>query len=82
MRLVADLAISETGFVFDPSTGHTYRLNRTGMQIVKMLQNDSRIETIAENIAEGFDIDKDGAIEDIKEFISLLKSSGFKIDES
>lgn len=82
MKLITDLAISETGFVFDPSTGHTYRLNRIGTHIVKMLQSSGRIDTIAEKIAEKFDIDEEIALEDIKEFITLLKSEGFKIDES
>lgn len=79
MKNLLDIAISETGFVFDPSTGHTFRLNGTGMSIMKMFQNGYEIHMIAEKIAEEFDIDKEGALEDIEEFVSLLKSMGFLI---
>ncbi|MBI5682645.1 MAG: PqqD family protein [Deltaproteobacteria bacterium] len=79
-KQLMDIAVSETGFVFDPSTGHTYRLNKTGMVIVKMLQGGDDINMIAERLAEGFDTNKDRAVEDIIEFLSLLKTMGFRID--
>ena len=79
-KQLVDIAVSETGFVFDPSTGHTYRLNKTGMGIVKMLQSGSDINMIVERLAEDFDIDKEKAVEDTKEFLSLLRNMGFRID--
>lgn len=80
MKQLYDIAISETGFVFDPSTGNTYRLNRTGIVIFRMLQNGNALNAIAEELAEEFEVDKDSTVEDIKEFIAYLKSMRFRID--
>lgn len=79
-KQLTDIAVSETGFVFDPSTGHTYRLNKTGMAIVKMLQNGADINMIAERLAEDFDTSKDIAFEDTIAFLSLVRTMGLRIN--
>ncbi len=35
-----NLALSDTGFVFDPTTGNTYTLNETALAIVRLLKQD------------------------------------------
>ena len=37
MKLKKNIAVSETGFLFDPNTGESYNLNNTGQLIIKLL---------------------------------------------
>ena len=72
-----DVAVSETGFVFDPLTGLTFSVNATGRFILEQLRRDMDSESIADSIARDFDItDRNDVIRDIKEFFRLLKDHG------
>ncbi|MEW6679705.1 MAG: HPr-rel-A system PqqD family peptide chaperone [bacterium] len=79
-KQLTDIAVSEAGFVFDPSSGQTYRLNKTGVGIVRLLQNGVGSDEIAQRLSMEFDIDKESAKEDVREFISLLKEMGFRVE--
>ena len=79
-RYLADIAVSNTGFVFDPSTGQTFWLNKTGLFIVKMLQAGVDMGEIVEKMLQEFSIDRDTALEDAREFLSLMIGMGFKIN--
>ena len=35
------LAISESGFIFDPSSGHNFTVNETGLTMLRLLQKDN-----------------------------------------
>ena len=34
MRIKKNIAVSETGFVFDPTSGESYSINREGQEII------------------------------------------------
>ena len=38
MEIKKNIAISETGFVFDPSTGDSFTLNAVGLEIIGFLR--------------------------------------------
>lgn len=86
MRL-RDLAVSDTGFVFDPLSGATFSTNAVGLRLLECLKADkSRGEIIAQ-VAEAFEVnDKDDDLgRDLDEFIQLLKrnhilDSDFRLD--
>ena len=77
---LTDITVSDSGFVFDPTTGQTFLLNRTGLSLVKMLQQGIPIEETPAKLEENFDMSGKQAIEDVREFISLMKEMGFKVD--
>ncbi len=54
-----NLALSENGFVFDPTSGNTFILNETALIIVKLLIQDKTKEEITKNIREEYDIEKE-----------------------
>ncbi len=80
-KQLADIAVSDTGFVFDPSTGQTFLLNKTGLRIVRMLQEGYEIDKTVGILEDEFEITKKDALEDVKEFLSLMKDKGFQIDD-
>ena len=40
------LAISESGFVFDPMSGHHFTVNETGLEILKLLQKEQDLDML------------------------------------
>ncbi len=75
-KKLTDLAISETGFVFDPYTGVTFSLNASGLTILRCLKEGiSRGQTVArleeEFAVGGADLDRD-----IDELVHLLRQNG------
>lgn len=40
------LAISDSGFVFDPVSGHSYTVNETGMEVVHLLKQGLALQMI------------------------------------
>lgn len=71
-----DLAVSETGFVFDPHTGATFTTNACGVVILRGLQEGkSRPELIA-RLEAGFDVAESDLHRDLDEFIQILRDNG------
>jgi len=69
-----NIAISDSGFVFLPSTGETFTLNEIGKHIFKQLQAKKSIEEIAQQIQNEYDVDSITVERDIEDFILRLKS--------
>jgi hypothetical protein len=43
MRLKKNIAVSESGFVFDPNTGDSFSLNKIGLEIVESLKQNPTV---------------------------------------
>lgn len=68
------LAISDSGFVFDPATGHTYSVNGTGLQILEGLKQGLTASDLAARLQETYKFDTgDDPLCDIEEFIAQLR---------
>lgn len=73
MRLKKNIALSETGFVFDPSTGDSYSLNEQAQEITKMMNEDFSQEEISKRMLEIYEIDKSDFEKYYFDFISTLR---------
>ncbi len=58
MELRKNLAISDTGFVFDAASGESYSLNPIGLEILNHLKSGLKDEEIREKILEKYDVDE------------------------
>ena len=70
---VRRLAVSESGFVFDPVSGHSFTVNETGLEILRLLQRDSRVDSIRSALGEQFDVDPETLERDLVEFLGSLR---------
>ena len=75
LNRLKDLAISESGFLFDPYSGATFTLNNTGRFILQLLQEGKEIEGIESALRERFDVVDEDLRSDIYEFGNLLKEN-------
>jgi hypothetical protein len=58
MKVKKNIAISESGFVFDPSSGESYSLNPIGTEILEYLKKDMSFEEIRSLVLEKYDVDQ------------------------
>ena len=68
-----NLAISDTGFIFDPFSGKTFTVNEIGMIIIQFLKNGEDVAFIQNKILEEFDTTLDQLDRDISDFLIQLK---------
>jgi hypothetical protein len=79
MKLKKNIAISESGFVFDPTSGESYSLNRIGIEIVDYLKQDKSFEEIRDTMLDKYDIDAVSFEKYYYDFINRLQE--FKLIE-
>jgi len=72
MEKLARLAISDEGFVFDPATGDSYLMNRTGTLILRGLQYGKDEKEVAEALVTDFEVEPETAARDVADFVSRL----------
>lgn len=70
-----DLAVSETGFVFDPHTGATFTTNLSGVAILRALQEGHGRDGVAGRLEEAFEVSGVDIQRDLDEFIQLLRDN-------
>jgi len=82
LKLIRDLALSESGFVFLPTTGETFTVNEQGRAVILALQsNKSRSEIIAA-LSEDYDADAPTIQRDIEDFLAQLRQYQLLIEEA
>jgi PqqD family protein of HPr-rel-A system len=69
------LAVSESGFVFDPASGHNFTVNETGLVLLRLLQKEQRLDQILETLRDEFDVDPREMERDVVEFVSALREN-------
>ncbi|MFO0757961.1 MAG: PqqD family protein [Byssovorax sp.] len=73
---LSDLALSDTGFVFDPYSGSTFTVNPTGLAVLKGLKEGLSKRAIGERIAAAFAVPAVDLGRDIDEFVITLSQHG------
>jgi hypothetical protein len=72
-----DIAISESGFVFDPFTGVTFSVNATGKLILLQLREGRSPDQLDAALRESFELfEDDDPSRDVHEFLGLLREQG------
>ncbi len=72
LKVAENLAISETGFLFLPTTGETYTSNEIGRKIIQMLQKGVSNKKIIEAITSEYEVDPNTFEKDLSDFIHQL----------
>ncbi len=79
MKLKKNIAVSETGFLFDSNTGESFSLNETGRKILQFLKEDKSEDEISEWFAENYEVDQATFENNLYDFFTVLQN--FKIIE-
>ncbi|MCA9566633.1 MAG: PqqD family protein [Myxococcales bacterium] len=74
MDKLADLAISDSGFVFDPWQGATFTTNASGLVVLRGLREGLTRAQIVERLKETFDLRQDVDLHrDVDELVGLMR---------
>ncbi len=73
-KMLGNVAVSENGFLFLPTTGESFTLNEVGKKILDHLKQNNSSEEIIEKIADEYDVDNTTAERDFNDFINQLKN--------
>lgn len=74
MTKLSRLAINDEGFIFDPSTGESFTVNRTGLDILKDLKEDRPQEEIADMLVRRYSVELRDAQRDVADFSNRLRA--------
>jgi hypothetical protein len=67
------LAMSDSGFVFDPVNGDSFTVNACGLTVLRLLKDGQSLSQILEQITKEYDVNYRKAERDISDFISQLR---------
>jgi len=73
MKLKKDLAISDSGFLFNPTTGDSYTTNPVGLAVLELLRQGLDMEEIVEAMQAKYEVDRDTCEKDVKDYLELLE---------
>ncbi len=77
-RRLRDLAVSESGFVFDPHGGQTYSLNPTGKVILEELRRGTPPDRIEAVLRDAFAVEPGVEVaRDVRDFMLLAREQGW-----
>lgn len=77
MVLHKNIAVSESGFVFNPMTGDSFSANPVGKDILEWLRDEKSMDEIVLLLVEKYQIEKAVAEKDLYDYMLMLK--GFQI---
>lgn len=81
MKLKRNIAVSESGFLFDPTGGESYSLNEQGLEILNLLKERKSSEEITAYMTEIYDIAPDDFEKYYFDFIGMLRQFKLLEDE-
>lgn len=73
MYIKRNIAISESGLVFNPSTGDSFSVNHIGQVIISLLKSGITQEEMKMKLIERYDVSSEQVEEDLDDFINHLK---------
>ncbi len=79
MKIRKNVALSDSGFLFNPSTGDSYSVNEIGREIINFFQEGKPEDEIIEAITTTYAIDKHSFEKDLYDFKNMLES--YKLTE-
>lgn len=72
IALKRNIAISESGFVFNPTTGDSFSLNGVGTDILKLLKEGKDENEVKKTIRAWYDVDQETLDKDLYDFLKML----------
>ncbi len=67
------LALSDSGFVFDPVTGKSYTVNDTGIWLIKQLQKNPNLDALHSQILREFEGEATVIERNVMEFLEQIR---------
>ncbi|MFM7021865.1 MAG: PqqD family protein [Flavobacteriales bacterium] len=73
MTIKKNIALSDSGFVFDPSSGDSFSTNPIGLEIIKLMKSGKSDEEIKKHMTSTYMIDDNTFEKDFYDFVNMLQ---------
>jgi hypothetical protein len=73
MKLRKNIATSEEGFIFNPTTGDSFSTNPIGTDILNLLKEEKSFSAIIKAICTKYEVNEIQFEKDLDDFVSQLK---------
>lgn len=73
MKIKDNIALSDSGFVFDSNSGDSYNLNTVGRAIMNLMKEDKTLDEIQELMLEEYEVEADVLENSIYDFVGMLR---------
>lgn len=75
MKIKKNVAISESGFIFNPTTGDSFSTNPIGLEIIRMLKDEKSKDEIRKTILGKYITDESTFEKDYYDFVMMLQNN-------
>jgi len=75
MQIKGNIALSENGFVFNPTTGDSFTMNNTGKEVLTLIKEGKSIDQIAEMMNEKYEVDRNILERYLDDFMNDLRAN-------
>ncbi len=73
MKLIKNIALSDTGFVFNPTTGDSFSVNPIGLSILRDFKDKKSEAQIKSRLLDEFQTDKETIEKDLYDFMKMIE---------
>ncbi len=80
MKINKKIAVSESGFVFDPISGDSFSLNPIAVEILNMIKEEKSEEEIKTKLKDEYEVTNVILEKSVDEFLETLKDYGIVSD--
>ena len=74
MQVNKNIAISDSGFIFNPSSGDSFSSNAIGLEIINYLKAEKSTEEIIKSISEKYSVESSTLEKDVQDFLQMLST--------
>lgn len=75
MKINKNIAVSDTGYIFNPTNGDSFSCNPVGADIIALLKDGIEKEEILTYIIEKYDVNQRTVERDLEDFLMQLQDS-------
>ncbi|MFN3529457.1 MAG: HPr-rel-A system PqqD family peptide chaperone [Bacteroidia bacterium] len=73
MELKKNLALSDSGFLFNPANGDSFSLNPIALEIIQAIKQGSEETAILQQLKQNYAVDANTLEKDLYDFLNLLR---------
>jgi len=74
MKIKPNIAVSDSGFVFNPDTGESFTVNPIGVEIINLLKESNNTSEISNQIRLKYTVEQPTFEKDFDDFIGLMRN--------
>lgn len=75
MKIKKNIAISDSGFIFNPTTGDSFSTNPIGLEIIRMMKEGKTQDEISKSVIGRYTVESMNFEKDFYDFLTILQSN-------